>query len=81
MPRLDKRGQLWALCTRCGFLHPRNMLTPQLGLLVCHDHGCFDNLDNQYRPMLISNALATPEEADDNIAQYQNLDDPGELEL
>ena len=81
MPRLSRRGQLWTRCDRCGFLHPRGMLTPQLGLLLCNDHGCWDNLDNQYRPMLISETLSIPKEADNNLMQYENFQDPGELEL
>ncbi len=34
------------------------MLTPQKGLLLCHDHGCYDNLDVEFRPRQIQEALA-----------------------
>ena len=83
MPRLiiSHYGQLWTNCDRCGFIHPRGMLTPQLGLLLCNCHGCWDNLDNQYRPMLIAGVLGNPKEADDNVEQFTNAQDPGELEL
>ena len=54
-------GVDWAICDRCGFPHPITMLTPQKGLLLCHDHGCFDNLDVEERPRIISDVLQEEE--------------------
>ena len=73
------RHKVWSKCSRCGFDYPTTMLTPQLGLLLCST--CIDNLDTMYRPRVIQEALAEPKEADDNIAQRDSFQDPGELEL
>ena len=51
----------WARCDRCGFEHPVTGLTPQKGLLVCHDHGCYDNLDVEQRDFIISEILKEEE--------------------
>ncbi len=51
----------WARCDRCGFEHPVSMLTPQKGLLICHDHGCYDNLDVEQRSFIISEILKEEE--------------------
>lgn len=81
MNRGSVRHKLWSKCSRCGHDFPVDMLTPQLGLLVCHVNGCFDNLDTMYRPTVIAAALAEPKEADDPLAQLSHLQEPGELEL
>ena len=57
------------------------MLTPQLGLLVCHANGCWDNLDTMYRPAVIASVLAEPKESDNTLSQIGHLQEPGELEL
>lgn len=57
------------------------MLTPQLGMLLCHINGCFDNLDTMRRPQIIQEALSEPKEADNALSQRDNWQDPGELEL
>jgi recombinational DNA repair protein (RecF pathway) len=77
--RRTLQRKVWAKCARCQFDYPTDRLTPQLGLLVCQK--CFDNLDTMYRPRVIQEALAEPKEADDNLAQRDNFQDPGELEL
>lgn len=71
--------KVWSKCSRCGFDFPTDMLSPQLGLQVCSR--CTDNLDTMYRPRIIQEALAEPKEADDNIAQRDHFQDPGDLEL
>jgi hypothetical protein len=81
---MKRRGvwhKLWGKCSRCGFDYPLDMLTPQLGLLVCSLNACVDNLDTIYRPSIIAAKLAEPKEADSALAQIGHLQEPGELEL
>lgn len=58
MPRMDGVWRTeWDDCDRCGFPHPIGMLSMQLGLKLCHCHGCYDDLINYYRQEVISNVL------------------------
>lgn len=60
-----KRGiqrEEWTTCDRCGFIHPVSMLTNQMGLMLCHDHGCYDNLAIEERPAVITQVLSDGEE-------------------
>jgi hypothetical protein len=34
----------------------------QLGLKLCHDHGCYDDLTNYYRPNVIAQVLSDTSE-------------------
>ena len=52
----------WDTCDRCGFLHPIGMLTMQLGMKLCSDHGCLDDLSNYYRSQIISEILENDDE-------------------
>lgn len=56
------RGEAWGTCDRCGFEHPLHMLTLQLGVLVCRDHRCYDDLDIMRRPQIIAEVLQRPED-------------------
>jgi hypothetical protein len=38
------------------------MLSMQLGMKLCSDHGCIDDLTMQYRPQVISEILADDDE-------------------
>lgn len=66
----------WQLCDRCGLMYPIDKLTRQQGLIVC-TRTCDDNLDNQYRPKIIADVLATPGEGSDERSEF--FKDPGEL--
>lgn len=79
--RRTLRHKIWNKCSRCGHDFPTDMLTPQLGLLLCHFNGCFDNLDTMYRPRQIQEVLAEPRESDNQLAARDHFQDPGELEL
>lgn len=77
--QVNLRHKIWYKCSRCGQDFPMDMLTSQLGLMVCHANGCWDNLDTLYRPRIIDEVLSEPKEADDNLAQRDRFDEPGEL--
>ena len=63
MPRFEGVwGQEWDYCDRCGFIHPIGMLSMQLGLKLCSDHGCLDDLSNYYRPQIIAEILESDDE-------------------
>jgi hypothetical protein len=67
----------WDYCDRCGFLHPIGVLSMQLGLKLCSDHGCLDDLTNYYRLQIISDILQ-----DDNEGRTDKPEvfiDPQEL--
>lgn len=78
MPRMQGVWRKeWDNCDRCGFPHPIDMLFMQLGLKLCKDHGCFDNLSNYYRYQTISEILS-----DDNEGRTDKPEvfkDPQEL--
>jgi hypothetical protein len=61
----------WAYCDRCGFPHPISMLTKQKGLLLCSDHGCLDNLENERRPRRIAETLSDGREAENPKVEKQ----------
>lgn len=50
--------QEWDICDRCGFEHPISMLSMQLGMKLCKDHGCYDDISNDRRPAIIAAKLA-----------------------
>lgn len=63
MPRMKGIwGETWALCDRCGFLHPNSMLVRQKALLLCTDHGCLDNLEIEKKDQTIARKLGEPGE-------------------
>lgn len=64
-------GEPWRACDRCGFLHPISMLRKQLGLMLCDDHGCIDDISNDRRPLMITRMLpgAIKNEATNPIAE------------
>lgn len=65
----------WRVCDRCGLMYPLSQLARQQGLILCNKT-CMDNLDNQYRPKLIAEALAVGDEGlDENAERFK---DPGE---
>jgi hypothetical protein len=64
----------WTTCARCGFIHPVSMLTSQNGMLLCHDHGCYDNLLIQERPAMIQQVLADGEELLNVVGEKQAQD-------
>lgn len=66
----------WQECDRCGLMYPIDRLTRQQGLIVCM-RTCVDNLDNQYRPKIIADVLATPGEGSDERSEF--FKDPGEV--
>lgn len=51
----------WDICDRCGFKHPISMLTKQLGLKLCTDHGCLDDISVMRRQLIINEILKRPE--------------------
>ncbi len=67
----------WRTCDRCGFLHPINLLTKQLGLMVCKCHGCHDDLIMDRRPKMIAEVLGGSQEGTSD--QGQIYSDPGEV--
>ena len=77
--RRTLQHKLWDKCGRCGHDYPTDKLTPQLGVMVCRV--CFDNLDTYYRARKIQEMLSEPKEAEDQLAQRDHYQDPGELEL
>lgn len=81
MPQINNNltGEPWRTCDRCGFLHPVGMLRKQLGMMVCEDHGCADDISNDRRPMLIARILpgAVKNESINPIAE--RLKDKGEV--
>jgi hypothetical protein len=78
MPRMQGVWrQEWENCDRCGFPHPIGMLSMQLGLKLCSDHGCIDDLTNQYRPQVISEILA--EDSEGRTDKPDVFIDPQEL--
>ena len=72
-------GEPWRTCDRCGFLHPIGMLRKQLGLLLCEDHGCADDISNDRRKLIIARILpgALKNEAINPVAE--RLKDKGEV--
>lgn len=63
MPRMQGVWRTeWDNCDRCGFPHPIGMLSMQLGMKLCSDHGCLDDLTNQYRSQVISEMLEDDDE-------------------
>lgn len=70
------KGVQWQTCNRCGLMYPIDQLTRQQGIIVC-TRTCDDNLDNQYRPKVIADVLATPGEGSDERSEF--FKDPGEL--
>lgn len=73
--------QQWSRCDRCGFEHPVGMLTRQLGLLVCKDHGCIDDLTNQRRAIVIEEVLSDGQEGVNELAEQLDSDDGNDLEF
>jgi len=78
MPRMQGVWrQEWDDCDRCGFPHPIGMLVMQLGMKLCTDHGCLDDLSNYFRPQIIAQVLSDPSEGlTDKPEQFR---DPEEL--
>ena len=66
----------WQCCDVCGLMYPITQLTKQQGALRC-TVTCRDNLDNQYRPKIIADVLATPGEGSDERSEF--FQGPGEL--
>lgn len=78
MPRMQGVWRKeWDNCSRCGFPHPIDMLFMQLGLKLCKDHGCYDDLSNYYRLQVISEILADDNEGLTNKPEV--FIDPQEL--
>lgn len=69
-------GVQWQCCDRCGLMYPIDSLGRQQGLILCF-RTCNDNLDNQYRPKIIADVLATPGEGSDERSEF--FKDPGEV--
>lgn len=69
-------GEEWDICDRCGFKHPISMLSMQLGLKLCHDHGCYDDISNMRRLYIITEILKKPEGTSDKGIVLQG---PGEV--
>lgn len=70
-------GQQWGRCDRCGFPHPVGMLSRQLGMTLCSDHGCIDDLLTLRRPQMIQSILADGTEFQSELAKI--VEDPGEV--
>ena len=78
MPRMQGVWRTeWDVCDRCGFVHPVGMLTMQLGLKLCSDHGCLDDLSNYYRSQTIAETLAQDNEG--RADKQEHFTDPEEL--
>lgn len=69
--------QQWAQCSRCGFDFPIGQLTMQKGLLL--DSKCVDNLDVEYRPKIIAEALADTQETTNEFEHVS--EDPQSIEF
>lgn len=67
----------WAKCGRCGFTTPIGQMTMQKGLLV--DHKCVDNLDVEYRPKIIAEALGDSTEVENERLHIS--EDPNTIEF
>jgi len=52
------------------------MLTKQAGLLVCNDHRCYDNQENERRQSRIAEVLSDGREGDDPKAEKMVEEDP-----
>jgi hypothetical protein len=75
MPRIGGiQREEWTTCARCGFIHPVSMLSSQNGMLLCHDHGCYDNLLVQERAMMIQQVLSDGEELLNVVGEKQAED-------
>lgn len=70
-------GEQWAKCDRCGFDHSIGMLSRQLGLTLCSDHGCLDDLITMRRPQMIQSILADGTEFQSQLVEI--VADPGEV--
>jgi hypothetical protein len=70
-------GVQWQNCDRCGFLRPINTLRRQLGLLLCSQTPCTDDLSIMYRDKVIQVVLATPGEGTSEASEM--FKDPGEI--
>jgi hypothetical protein len=78
MPRKQGVWRIeWDVCSRCGFLHPINMLFMQQGMKLCKDHGCYDDLSNFYRARIIAEILRDNQEGQSEKPNLFN--DPQEL--
>lgn len=78
MPRMQGVWRReWDNCDRCGFPHPIEMLSMQLGLKLCKCHGCFDDLSSYYRYQIISNILENDDEG--RTDKPELFTDPQEL--
>jgi hypothetical protein len=53
------------------------MLSKQMGLKLCSDHGCLDNLAIQRRAQVISDILQDSTEFQNQVGEQ--LTDPGEI--
>lgn len=69
--------QQWEQCGRCSFSFPLGQLITQKGLLVCPK--CTDNLDVEFRPAMIAEALADTQETANEMEQV--YDDPNTIEF
>jgi hypothetical protein len=50
------------------------MLTNQMGLMVCHCHGCYDNLMINERPAVIAQVLSDGEELLNIVGERRSED-------
>lgn len=66
---------MWGKCDRCYFDYPLGSLMMQNGLLLCNK--CFDNMDIEMRPKVISEALADERETESELTNV--ADDPNSL--
>lgn len=51
-------GDPWLYCERCGALVRASHIVPQLGLLLCTDFGCVDNLLVMQRSAIMKNQIS-----------------------
>lgn len=69
--------QQWQKCDRCYRTNPVGRLMMQNGLLLCPQ--CYDNLDIEYRPKIITEALADEKETENELMNV--ADDPAALQF
>ena len=69
--------QQWAKCNICYFTYPIGMLQMQKGSLRCPK--CIDDLDVEFRPKLIAEALADTQETTNEYAHV--AEDPQSIEF
>jgi len=63
------RGVAWDYCDRCQLKHYIADLEVQKGRKLCRCHGCVDDLDIEFRPLIIAEVLGEGDEFGNESAE------------